>query len=67
MSSFKGGWGNDDKFGGHQRILAEESVERGREAADQEHLAKEVDRAHEREAAERGEIARRPWWRFWKR
>jgi hypothetical protein len=61
------GWGNDDKFGGRQRILAEEVVERTGKAAEQEHLVKEVKRAHERDEAERGEVARRPWWRFWKR
>jgi hypothetical protein len=61
------GWGNDDKFGGRQRIVAGEAVERSREAAEQEHLVKEVERAQERDAAERGEVARHPWWRFWKR
>jgi hypothetical protein len=61
------GWGNDDKFGGRQRILAEEVVERSREAAEQEHLAKEIERAQERDAVERGDAPRRPWWRFWKR
>jgi hypothetical protein len=61
------GWGNDDKFGGRQRILADEVVERNREAAEQEHLAKEVERAHELDAAKRGDAQRRPWWRFWKR
>ena len=61
------GWGNDDKFGGRQRILAEEVVERSREAAEQEHLAKEVERARERDAAERGDAPQRRWWRFWKR
>ncbi len=31
------------------------------------HLAKEAERAHEREAEERGDpvAKKRPWWKFW--
>jgi len=59
--------GGDDKFGGRARGLAESSEEQAREASEKRHLVDEVETAHERDALERGEAPKRPWWRFWRR